>query len=100
MLSTTKALVFSTDIAAVSLLVFRKRTVQEDPSGTSGGKTEESGLQRRKRLDVVTKQPFQLLQSPVPTLEQLVPVLRKARKSQGTKLQIPPYLRTTTCRGQ
>lgn len=53
-----------------------------------------------KRLDVVTTQPFQLLQSPVPTLEQLVPVLSTARKHQGTKLQIPPYVRTAARRGQ
>ena len=48
---------------------------EEDGAGGSQWhfpwKTEESGLQRWQRLDTISKQPFQLLQSPAPTLEQL-----------------------------
>lgn len=51
------SVLFPTDTVGISLVVLR--TVQEDPSGTSRGKTEESGLQRWEGLEVVTEPPAQ-----------------------------------------
>lgn len=68
MLSTQnqRSCLFPEDTAGAGLLV--SRTVQEDPSGTSRGKTEQRGLQRQERLGAVPKQPVSCpllgLQSP------------------------------------
>lgn len=58
------SVLFPTDTVGISLVVLR--TVQEDPSGTSRGKTEESGLQRWEGLEVVTEPPAQSPGLPAP----------------------------------